>query len=326
MTSRPMPPRVPVEISPTTAPTTAAAPASRSAGKRYGVDGRQPQLDQRAPPAGGVAAHQLHADRRSATAGRAACPPRPGRTPGTRRSPTTDIQSCHGYGPSDSAPPQPAISGASATSGTVWRQDHVRQQPALDDPEPLHQRRPAAARTSAPTTKPDRGDAEREQARVEHHRATPAGRRSAPGRPSRRSDVEQVRHGSVVGARQHPHAEQRPCRPGCRPPCSPPSSATQPRPRASTAPRRARQLHAVAERERRDDVLAVRGQGGLLGVVLQVDANWSTPSSRSSAQPLEVVLDRAEHAEPVDDLVGHEVGVGVAGPAVLGVVVALAGP
>ena len=33
MISRPMPPRVPVEISPTTAPTTAAAPASRRAGK-----------------------------------------------------------------------------------------------------------------------------------------------------------------------------------------------------------------------------------------------------------------------------------------------------
>ena len=37
MISRPMPPRVPVEISATIAPTTAAAAASCSAGIRYGT-------------------------------------------------------------------------------------------------------------------------------------------------------------------------------------------------------------------------------------------------------------------------------------------------
>ena len=38
MINRPMPPRVPVEISATIAPTTAAAAASRTAGIRYGTE------------------------------------------------------------------------------------------------------------------------------------------------------------------------------------------------------------------------------------------------------------------------------------------------
>ena len=53
-------------------------------------------------------------------------------------------------------------------------------------------------------------------------------------------------------------------------------------------------------------------------------ANWSTPSSAQLVQPAQLLVDRAEDAEAVDDLVGHEVGVGVAGLAVLVVVVALA--
>ena len=51
--------------------------------------------------------------------------------------------------------------------------------------------------------------------------------------------------------------------------------------------------------------------------------NWSTPA-RELAQLGDVVVDRAQHAEALDDLVGHELGVGVADPAVVGVVVALA--
>ena len=35
------------------------------------------------------------------------------------------------------------------------------------------------------------------------------------------------------------------------------------------------------------------------------------------AQLRHVVLDRAQHAEALDDLVGHELGVGVPGPPVL---------
>ena len=52
--------------------------------------------------------------------------------------------------------------------------------------------------------------------------------------------------------------------------------------------------------------------------------NWSTPSDSSSRELRDVVLDGAEHAEAVDDLVRDELRVGVAGPAVVAVVVALA--
>ena len=52
-------------------------------------------------------------------------------------------------------------------------------------------------------------------------------------------------------------------------------------------------------------------------------ANWSTPSVLQLFSRRDVLVDGAEDAEPIDDLVGHEVGVGVAGLAVLVVVVAL---
>ncbi len=70
----------------------------------------------------------------------------------------TDIQLGH------STPPQPTMSGASATSGHGLGQDHVWQQAALDDPEALHdhgQQQP----DGHPDDEADRGDAEREQAR-----------------------------------------------------------------------------------------------------------------------------------------------------------------
>ena len=75
--------------------------------------------------------------------------------------------------------------------------------------------------------------------------------------------------------------------------------------------------------DRRDHVLAVRGERRVLAVVLQVDRELVDAEVAQLAQPRHVLLDRAEHAEPVDDLVRHEVGVRVAGPAVLVVVVAL---
>ena len=62
----------------------------------------------------------------------------------------------------------------------------------------------------------------------------------------------------------------------------------------------------------------------VLVVVLQVDGELVDAEVLQCGQPLEVRLDRADDAEPIDDLVGHELGVGVAGLAVLVVVVALA--
>ena len=62
----------------------------------------------------------------------------------------------------------------------------------------------------------------------------------------------------------------------------------------------------------------------VLVVVLQVDRELVDAEVLQLPHPLDVRLDRADDAEPVDDLVGHELGVGVAGLAVLVVVVALA--
>ena len=59
MISRPIPPRVPVEISATIAPTTAAAAASLSAGIEVRHRGGQAHRPQRLPVAGGVGVHEL---------------------------------------------------------------------------------------------------------------------------------------------------------------------------------------------------------------------------------------------------------------------------
>src|SRR5829696_1645241 len=75
--------------------------------------------------------------------------------------------------------------------------------------------------------------------------------------------------------------------------------------------------------DRRDDVLAVRGQGVVLAIVLQVDGELVDAEPGQLGQPGDVLLDRPEDAEPVDDLVRHERRVDVPGPAVLVVVVAL---
>ena len=58
--------------------------------------------------------------------------------------------------------------------------------------------------------------------------------------------------------------------------------------------------------------------------MLQVDRELVDAERRELLQPGDVLLPGPEDAEPVDDLVGDEVGVGVAGPAVLVVVVARA--
>ncbi len=73
-----------------------------------------------------------------------------------------------------------------------------------------------------------------------------------------------------------------------------------------------------------DDQLAVGGQGGVLGVVLQVERELVDAERLELVQARDLVLGRSDQAEAVDDLVGHELGVGVAGLAVLVVVVALA--
>ena len=75
--------------------------------------------------------------------------------------------------------------------------------------------------------------------------------------------------------------------------------------------------------ERGQDLLAVRGQRVVLVVVLQVDRELVDPEVFQLTHPLDVHVDRANDAEAVDDLVGHEGGVAVTSLAVLVVVVPL---
>ena len=72
--------------------------------------------------------------------------------------------------------------------------------------------------------------------------------------------------------------------------------------------------------------LAVGGQGVLLLVVHQVHGELVGAGLGQLAQPVHVRGRRAEQAEPVHDLVRHEVHVRVVGLAVVRVVVALRGP
>src|SRR4051794_1230577 len=82
----------------------------------------------------------------------------------------------------------------------------------------------------------------------------------------------------------------------------------------------------LSDGELRDHVLAVAFERRLLRVVHQVDVELVDPELLELAQLRDVVVDRAEHAEAVDDLVGHERRVRVAGAAVVRVVVALPRP
>ena len=61
---------------------------------------------------------------------------------------------------------------------------------------------------------------------------------------------------------------------------------------------------------------------GVLGVVLEVDGELVDAELAQLVEPTDVLGDRAEDAEAVDDVVGNELGVHVAGLAVLVVVVA----
>ena len=75
-----------------------------------------------------------------------------------------------------------------------------------------------------------------------------------------------------------------------------------------------------------DHGLAVDAHGLLLVVVLEVAGELVTPISFSCLELGDVLVGGAEDAEPVDDLVGHEVDVVVVGLAVRVVVVARCGP
>ena len=73
-----------------------------------------------------------------------------------------------------------------------------------------------------------------------------------------------------------------------------------------------------------DHLVAERCQSRLLSVVLQVQREVADADAREFRQPCDLGLGRSDDAEPLDDLVGHELGVGVARSSVLVVVVSLA--
>ena len=169
------------------------------------------------------------------------------------------------------------------------------------------------------------------------------------GSPSRREHVPDVRHREVGGARQHAGARRsrrrRPgpsslytsqisttrerCRRGPSPSrgerraAAPATGATRGSPRAGRRARgirRPRPSSRSVERpsclrrdvlgERRDHRLAVDPQRLLLVVVLEVAGELVDAERRRAASSFAMCsLGGAEHAEPVDDLVGHEAGV-----------------
>ena len=63
----------------------------------------------------------------------------------------------------------------------------------------------------------------------------------------------------------------------------------------------------------RDHLVAVRGQRRVLGVVLEVQPEVPNAEARELSQPRDMSLGGSDDAEPLDDLVGDELGVGVAG-------------
>ena len=196
----------------------------------------------------------------------------------------TDIHGCHGYGPSDSA---------AAPAGDQRRERDQRHGLATGSrtaagPRSTIRNRcistASSSPTSAPTQKPDRGDAEREQARVEHHRPD----RPAAGqlRARRAGAARRARAAWTASSARGRIRTPKSTVPSGLPTALYPSHSATPATSASTAPTAT--VQRLHRGERRDDVLAVRGEGVLLGVVLEVDRELVDAELAQLGQPLEV--------------------------------------
>src|SRR6185312_8902019 len=75
--------------------------------------------------------------------------------------------------------------------------------------------------------------------------------------------------------------------------------------------------------DRRDHLVAECSERGVLSVVLQVEREVTDAEACQLRQACDLGLGRSDHAEPLDDLVGDELGVGIAGTSVLVVVIPL---
>ena len=233
-------------------------------------------------------------------------------------------------------PPQPSRAGPARSAGRSGRGRSYGSSARSAIREPVHQQRQREPDQDA-DREPGRRPPQRVQrtvadgvehglrrAEADRGRRPPAGRRRARSRTRAAS--------SVVGARQHPRTEQLHAvgrRPGLvrlpdRRRSGEPEHDHQRAPAArATRSRRVTALAVTARVDGRDDLLAVGRQRGVLGVVLQVERELVDAEVAQLGQPLDLLLDRPDEAEPVDDLVRDEVGVRVAGLAVRVVVVAL---
>ena len=226
-----------------------------------------------------------------------------------RKAPSTATDSHRGHSqpPRCSRPPQLTTSGARAIIGTVWETTRYGISPRRTTPKraiTIGQRR---RRPRCRCRKPTRAR------RNEYH---------APASTTRQIGRSDVRLSGVErGARPSPTRGASPCRwpagAGSSRATSPPSSgptalysshaaATSTSARTNSPSLRITSWRDACSASCGDDVLAVGLQGGVLAVVLEVDGELVDAELAQLVQPAQLLVDRAEDAEAVDDLVGHE--------------------
>ena len=203
---------------PRRSPTLAAPSLQR--GHMYGTARREPQLAQRAATTARRRCPSARATRRGADCSPRSVPTATGKN--ARNAPSTAPTSTAATRtpPTWSLPPQLTTSGASAISGTVWRDDEVRQQRPLDHARSAAITTASAIPTTTPSTKPTKREPERVPRAAERPRA-PIGRWRRVARVARAGDsiVPHVRHRPVVRC-----AGRTSRRRGARPPSSGPTA------------------------------------------------------------------------------------------------------
>ena len=206
---------------------------------------------------------------------------------------------------------------AGAGGGGTPRRDPLRPRPL---PAGHQEPQPRGAREHAPDGRqrshPGHGRGSLE-AGHDRRRPPPAGgtgsRAAPPDRPrrTRARSASRRDRGSFGGGQGRNGGSRRPERA--------PGRGRRNRPRLV----RREGLRRLPALERRDDLVAVGGERAFLVVVHQVDGKVVDPQGLQLPQLRDMVLGGSEHAQPVDDAVGYELGVRVAAAAVVRVVVSL---
>src|SRR5690625_2397397 len=259
----------------------------------------------------------------------------------------TDIQSCHTSGPIRELAPQLRTAGAEAMSGTVWLSTTHGS-----SPHSAIRQRSITSASPTPTTTPTAHPAaaiprvNRAAATTASHSGSSAARVTGSRRRVTMSQVWGIARSVVRGRTRAPATTTPSSGPRSLYASHSPMSARTPSVphsqvdavavrRVRARPRTVRSMPAALMTRRppgsrrgldllahgRDDGLAVRAQGPVEAVVLEVAGEVVHAQVAQRGELGDVVGGLTEDAEPVDDLVGHEVHVGVPGPAVLLVVV-----